>query len=137
MRPQNPEEKTQQQEGTTRNKIKIFKFRLRLRITPLYKDARGYLPVDDAEAPENGEYSEPGSIDSARTDRSWVSGSVRRLLAVVAARGSGEWARARAGEADGDRGEHNDGKHTRADECSGVLGQHHARSQADFGQRDQ
>jgi len=34
---QNPEEKTQQKEGTSRNKIKIFEFRLRLLITPLYK----------------------------------------------------------------------------------------------------
>jgi hypothetical protein len=34
---QYPEEKTQQKEGTSRNKIKIFEFRLRLPITPLYK----------------------------------------------------------------------------------------------------
>ena len=58
-------------------------------------------------------------------------------FASVAARGPGEWARAGVGEADGDRREHDDGKHTRADECSGVLGQHHARFQTDFGQRDQ
>jgi hypothetical protein len=50
----------------------------------------------------------------------------RRLLAAVTLRGRDEWLRARAGEADGDRREHDDGKHTRADECCGVLGQHHA-----------
>jgi hypothetical protein len=69
MRLQNPEEKTQQQERTSRNKIKIFEFRLRLPITPLYKMLA--VRFRTTLRPKRiGECSEPGSIDSTRTDRS-------------------------------------------------------------------
>ena len=57
--------------------------------------------------------------------------------AAVAARGLDEWACPGAAEADCDRGEHDHGEHTRAQEGRGVLGQHRPGVETDFGQRDE
>jgi hypothetical protein len=51
--------------------------------------------------------------------------------------GLDEGACAGATETDGDRWEDDDGEHTRADECGGILGQHRPRVQTDLRQRDQ
>src|SRR4051794_11778287 len=65
--------------------------------------------------------------------RSWIRcGLMTRQWwrsAAVALHRREEWVCAGACEAGGDRGEHDDGEYTGADECGGVLGQHYSRLQ--------